>query len=94
MKLRPFRIPKHVVMPGLVIHVKVCSRASKELEGDDGAWAYDGPDGGSPPSATMYIAAELTLPEQRYTLIHELGHVWWDYLHMALKYHSDIVKVC
>ena len=93
MKIRPFRIPKSVVFPGLVVHVRVLSRDSVELEGDDGTWRYDAPNGPGP-SATVYIASSLTLPERRYTLIHELGHVWWDYLHMALKFHGDIIKVC
>ena len=93
MKIRPFRIPQSIPLPGLLIRVKVLPRGSPELGGDDGTWIYNRPYD-SPPSATIYIASQLTLPEKRYTLVHELGHVWWDYLHMALKFHGDLFKVC
>lgn len=92
MKLRPFRIPKNIVLPGVVVHVQVFPRESPQLEGDGGSWSYDEPNGAGP-SASIYIAQDLSLPVQRYTLIHELGHVTWDYMHMALKYFPNIVVV-
>jgi len=37
---------------------------------------------------------DMTLAMKRYALMHELQHVMVDYLHMALKYHPELVEVC
>ena len=77
----------------MVVRIMVIPRASEELGGDGGGWAYDAP-GGPGPSATIYLASDMTLAMKRYTLMHELQHVMVDYLHMALKYHPELVEVC
>jgi hypothetical protein len=88
-KLKPFRIPKTIVIPGLVIRVKHVPRSGPELEGDDGAWAYDVGTG----EATIYIASDLTkMARQRYVLMHEMDHMWTDYIHVALSYYRDLFE--
>ena len=93
MKIRPFRIPKSIVLPGMVVRVVQLPRESVELGGDGGGWAYDVPDG-TGPAATIYIDRALALDKKRYTLVHELQHVMVDYLHMALKYHPEVLTIC
>lgn len=91
MTIKPFRIPKHVVLPGIVVRVARAPRVGPVLNGDDSAWLYHEPAA----AATIYIADDLKeVAKQRYALIHELGHVWWDYFHVALQNHPDIIKVC
>lgn len=87
MRVRPFRIPKQVVLPGLVVQVRLWMRHTPELEGDAAAWQYDG-DG----KAIIYIVADLPIEVQRYLVIHELGHVMWDYMHVALISHPDVIQ--
>jgi hypothetical protein len=89
-KIRPFRIPKYVTFPGLVVRVARAPRASDVLNGDDSSWIYNEPSN----AATVYIADDIKeLAKQRYCLIHELGHVWWDYSHIAIAHYPDLVKV-
>jgi len=90
MKIKPFRIRTAIVLPGLVVQVRFSPRDSKDLEGDNGAWEYD-PDTGK---AVIYIADDIKkLAKQRYALIHELDHLWTDYIHVALTYHPDLFEL-
>ena len=88
MKVRPFRIPKSIVLPGLVVTVREDEATGPVLEGADGDWRYDEPDG----AATITINRALPLERKRYILIHELQHVLVDYLHDVLDNHADKVK--
>lgn len=87
MKVRPFRIPKSIVLPGLVVSVSEVHPGAVELEGADGAWRYD--EGGAP---RVFINTQMPLTRKRYILLHELHHVIVDYLHMAMQEHPDKVK--
>jgi hypothetical protein len=87
-KVRPFRIPKSIVLPGLVVSVREGKRDAHPLEGADGDWRYDEPDG----TATITLNRALPIERKRYILIHELQHVLVDYLHDVLDNHTDKVK--
>lgn len=85
MRLYPFKVPKQVVLPGLVVQVRVVPPGNVDEDGDvcaskSGDFGYD-PD---TKKAVIRIAADLTKEEARYVLIHELQHVMTDYLHVAL----------
>jgi len=93
-RVKPFRIPRQIVMPGIVIHVHVLHPGHVDDEGDElpsrqADFHYDPFTG----ACRIRIASDLTLPEQRYALLHELQHFMTDYLHVAIKYHADLVKV-
>ena len=85
-KVKPFRIPKAIVLPGIVVRVLEVPSESPELEGADGAWEYV--DGGP----TVWINTSMVLPRKRYLLLHELHHVIVDYLHSAMQDHPELVK--
>lgn len=105
MKVRPFRIPKSIPWPGLLIRVEEVTRDEPRLPheccgsdcvtkgtlgaGDDGEWEY------GEGKAVIRIYKGLTLPEKRYTLMHELGHAHVDYLHWVLGHHQkdQLIKV-
>lgn len=78
MFVKPFRIPKQVVLPGLVVQVRKVPR--KEIE-SDGCWVYDPKEN----EAVIMIASDLSHPVQRYTLLHELQHVCVDLLDQAIE---------
>lgn len=78
MKVRPFRLRKSYVLPGVVIHVAVKKR--EDMEGDMGWWDYDE----ETSSGRIAIAADLTTRERRYVLLHELQHALVDILDVAL----------
>jgi Zn-dependent peptidase ImmA (M78 family) len=85
-RLYPFKIPKQVVLPGLVVQVRVVEPGSIDEDGDvcaskSGDFGYDP----NTKKATIRLASDLTKEEARYTLIHELQHVMTDYLHVALS---------
>lgn len=93
MKIVPFRIPKQIVLPGLVVHVVLAPRDSPELEGDKGAWQYETEAG----RGMIYLAQELPVEEQRYVLLHELQHAMVDYLGEAIypgRPHAKYFRVC
>mgnify|MGYP001604286677 FL=1 len=87
MKVKPFRIPKAIVLPGLVVQVSEVPPDGPELEGSmDGAWEYlDG-------APRIWLNREMPLTRKRYMLLHELHHVIVDYLHTAMQEHPDKVK--
>lgn len=94
MRIRPFRIPKQVVLPGLIVQVKVVVPGEMDEDGDvleskGGDFGYD-PD---TKKAVIRLASDLTLPEARYTLVHELQHVMTDYLHVGIKRYPEWFKV-
>jgi hypothetical protein len=89
MKIRPFRIPKAIPLPGVVIRVARAPRKDRKLEGDDASWAYDSPDG----AATVYLAADIkSVARLRYLLYHELGHVINDMALVALRDYPDLFQ--
>jgi hypothetical protein len=84
-RLYPFKIPKQVVLPGLVVQVRTVKPGEVDEDGDEcpsksGDFDYDP----KTKKAVIRLADDLTLEEARYTLIHELQHVMTDYLHVAL----------
>ena len=86
MKVKPFRIPKAIVLPGLVVSVAEVDTASPELEGADGTWDYvDG-------VPRVWINKGMPLPRKRYILLHELHHVIVDYLHDAIQNHPETIQ--
>ena len=86
MKVRPFRIPKQIVLPGIVVTVIEDSASSPALEGADGAWTYIE---GAP---RITLNSQMALTRKRYILLHELHHVIVDYLHTAMQDHPHKVK--
>lgn len=85
MRLYPFKVPKQIVLPGLVVQVKVVPPGSVDEDGDvcpskSGDFGYDP----NTKKAVIRLADDLTVEEARYTLLHELQHVMTDYLHVAL----------
>lgn len=87
MKVKPFRIPQSIVLPGVVVSVREVPGDGPELEGSmDGAWEYV--DGGP----RIWLNRGMPLPRKRYMLLHELHHVIVDYMHEALQDHPDKVK--
>lgn len=78
MFIKPFRIPKQIVLPGLVVQVRKVPR--KEIEAD-GCWVYDP----KTREAVVLIARDLGDAVQRYTLLHELQHVCVDLLDQAIE---------
>lgn len=90
MRVVPFRIPKQVVLPGLVVRVRLTEPGTPDEFGSVlGESQADWED------RTAVIRIDRTLPieEQRYSLLHELHHVIVDYLHCAMKFHPKIVRV-
>jgi Zn-dependent peptidase ImmA (M78 family) len=85
-RLYPFRIPKQVVLPGLIVQVRVVPPGEVDQDGDGcpskgGDFFYDP----ETRRALIRIANDATKEEARYILIHELQHVMTDYLHVALS---------
>ena len=86
MNVRPFRIPRQIVLPGTVVQVREVPALDPILEGADGIWEYvDG-------TPTISLNSQMPLTRKRYLLLHELHHVIVDYLHEAIQSHSDKVK--
>lgn len=82
MKIKPFRIPAQVVLPGLMVRVYVKPRKGPELDGNTATWEYD--DKGT---ANIYIASDIPIRRKRWALLHELQHVMVDYPDLALTDH-------
>jgi Zn-dependent peptidase ImmA (M78 family) len=85
MRIRSFRIPKAVVIPGLVVQVRQVSDV--EADGDCGWWEYD-EDG----TAIIYINNSYTMPVRRYTLYHELQHVMTDLIDQGIERFPDVIQ--
>lgn len=85
MKIREFRIPKAIVLPGLV--VKVVQVPPSDIPDCDGEWEYD-----TEGLAIIRLNKSLPMPVKRYTLIHELQHVMVDYLGQALNNYKRIIR--
>lgn len=89
MKIRPFRIPKSIPLPGVLIRVDREARDSRSLEGDDASWLYDNPDG----AARIVLASDIRdVARLRFLLYHELAHVVNDMTLVALKDYPDLFK--
>lgn len=86
MKVKPFRVPEQIVLPGLVVQVRQVNRSTPELEGADGSWEYTGG------TATIYVCKSMGIKRKRYIILHELQHGMTDYLHDCLDNHADKVK--
>lgn len=89
MKIRPFRIPKWIPLPGVVVRVVQAERGGPELAGDDAGWVYDSPDG----AATIFLAKDIrSAARLRYLLYHELLHVLNDMMLVALRDYPDLFQ--
>jgi Zn-dependent peptidase ImmA (M78 family) len=80
MKIRSFRIPKQVVLPGLVVQVHQVPPKNQILDECSGAWIYD-----EKGTAVILLNKCKSLAIRRYTLLHELQHVMTDYLDQAIE---------
>lgn len=80
MRIKSFRIPAQVVLPGLVVKVRQVAPSELDLGGGSGAWVYD-EDG----LALILLNKRKSLAVQRYTLLHELQHVMIDYLDQSIE---------
>jgi hypothetical protein len=88
-KVKAFRIPKQIVIPGLLVVVNQRPRNHPDLGEDvDATWDYDGGKGGR---AVITICQSVSLRRKRYLVWHELGHVIWDLLHDVRDNHKKIV---
>lgn len=87
MRIVPFRIPKQVVLPGLVVQVRQVT--ARELPDSDGDWQCDMETG----EALIRLRRHLSLTHKRYILLHELQHVLTDYTDAALTSHSQHFRV-
>lgn len=85
MKIRPFRIPKSVVLPGLVVAVKEVT--DKDADGDCGWWEYD-----EEGTAVVYVNKSYSMPVRRYTLYHELQHVMTDLIDQGIERFPEIIQ--
>jgi Zn-dependent peptidase ImmA (M78 family) len=88
MKIRRFRIPTHIVLPGLLVNVKqvMGKESDLELQGADATWDYDDT------TAVIRLRKNLPIKRKRYLLLHELIHVIADYHHDAGDNHQHIIK--
>jgi Zn-dependent peptidase ImmA (M78 family) len=85
MKIKAFRIPKQVVIPGLLVSVRQVRGSDSALDGADATWVYDDD------KAIVNICRTLPLRRKRYLLWHELGHVLWDLMHDVRDNHKHVV---
>lgn len=99
MKVKLFRIPKLIPLPGLLVTVRQLPRDHPALakapacrhcgrgaeDGADATWEYDDD------SAVINICKTLSIRRKRYLVIHELGHVLWDYLHDVRDNHPHVI---
>jgi Zn-dependent peptidase ImmA (M78 family) len=92
LKVKAFRIPRQVVIPGLVVTVRERPVNHEDLDGAKAIWDYD-PEG----RAVITIREDLPIEKKRYLLLHELQHLTIDYLAMAIdpdQKHSKHFRVC
>ena len=85
MRIRAFRIPKQIVLPGLVVTVREVSDSN--ADGDCGWWEYD-----EAGTAVVYINKKYSLPVRRYTLYHELQHVMADLIDQGIERFPEIIQ--
>lgn len=85
MKVKPFRIPKQIVIPGLLVTVKQLAADHEDLEGADATWDYD------ESHAVINLRRSASLRRKRYLVYHELGHVLWDLMHDVRDNHKHVV---
>lgn len=86
MRVRRFRIPEHIVLPGLLVKVIQVPGSDPELQGADATWDYDDT------TAVITIRKNQPIKRKRYLLLHELIHVIADYHHDAGDNHQHIIK--
>lgn len=94
MRVRPFRIPRHIVLPGVVVQVKLVGPREPDEDGCElgrgtGDFDYDPRTG----KCVIRIKRTISIARQRLTLIHELQHLMTDYVHVALTYNRRWFKV-
>jgi Zn-dependent peptidase ImmA (M78 family) len=80
MKIKSFRIPEQVILPGLVVTVRQVAPSALDLGGGTGAWIYN-----EEGMAVILLNKSKSLAVQRYTLLHELQHVMVDYLDQSIE---------
>lgn len=80
MKIKAFRIPEQIVLPGLIVKVRQVAPSELDLGGGSGAWIYD-----EEGLAVVLLNKRKSLAVQRYTLLHELQHVMVDYLDQSIE---------
>ena len=90
MKVKAFRIPKQVVLPGLLVSVHQVPATHKSLDNGDGTfsdatWTYDDR------TAVISVRRSAPLRRKRYLVWHELGHVLWDLMHDVRDNHKRVV---
>ena len=90
MKVKAFRIPKQIVLPGLLVSVhQVGPRHVSLANGDgtfsDATWSYDDE------TAVISVRRTASLRRKRYLVWHELGHVLWDLIHDVRDNHKHVV---
>lgn len=85
MKVKPFRIPRVIVIPGLLVTVRQLPAAHPALDGADATWEYDDE------KAVINIRRAASVRRKRYLVYHELGHVLWDLLHDVRDNHKQVV---
>lgn len=88
MKVRSFRIPTEINLPGLTVKVYLLHPSNLQLQGDDGQWQYDGKG-----TAQIFINRLLDIRVQRYALLHELQHMMVDYLDQAIEKFPKLFKL-
>ena len=85
-----WKIPKTIHLPGCRVKVCLVDRESPGLEEADAQWSYKHEEN-EPGYATIYIAKDLSLPVQRYCLLHELQHAMIELLDiMTEKYPKNV----
>lgn len=85
MKVKPFRIPRQIVIPGLLVTVRQLPADHKDLDGADATWDYDDD------RAVINVCRSLPIRRKRYLVWHELGHVILDLLHDVRDNHKNVV---
>lgn len=86
MRVKPFRIPETIVLPGLLVYVRQVPASDPELQGADATWDYDDT------NAVIRLRKSLAIKRKRYLLLHELFHVIADYMHDVGDNHQHIIK--
>jgi Zn-dependent peptidase ImmA (M78 family) len=84
-RVRPFKIPYNLQLPGLLVKVNVVPTSHMNLQGAYGSWEYN-----LKGLAAVYINRSKPMKVQRYTLLHELQHVMVDYLDQAIENHPHV----
>ena len=83
MKLSKFRIPKSI--PFLGTRIAVRQLPASEMTAD-ASWEYD-----AEGAAVIFIRKDLGIRRKRYLILHEMGHVILDLLHVGLDDNPDVM---